>query len=74
MTRHYKNQLFGTLWAKHPATFEEISYYNRRAKPSRIAKDNRHKYWYCVCTACQRVYIVRADYLPRKKCQCQKNR
>lgn len=72
MTKHYENKLFGTIQAQHLATFEELCQYKHRGLLNIVEKRNRHKYWFCQCTACKTIHIVRSDYLSRKKCRCQK--
>lgn len=32
---------------------------------------SRNKYWYCVCTVCKKIDIVRSDHLSEKICRCQ---
>lgn len=77
MTIDYTNKIFGTLWAQRLATFNDLCQHKQKTKRSRVAVDNvvnkkhRNKYWYCICTACQKVHIVRSDYLNRKVCHCQ---
>lgn len=72
MTINHTNRMYGTLWTKRSATMEELCQYKNRVIKGLLAKTNRNKYWYCTCTVCQKVYIVRGDYLSRKVCKCQK--
>lgn len=74
MTANNTNKMFGTLWVKHLATFDDLCQYKQKQVDNILNKVNRNKYWYCVCTACQTVYVVRSDYLSRKICKCQKKK
>lgn len=81
MTINYTNKIFDTLWIKRPATLDDLCRYKQETQRNRIAiskiienksNRNRHKYWYCVCTACQKIHIVSSNYLNHKVCKCQK--
>lgn len=72
------NKIYSTLWVKRLATLEDLLQHKQKTKRDKLAvsrildKKQRHKYWYCQCTACQKVYIVSSDYLSRKTCKCRK--
>ena len=73
MTVNRTNKMYGTLWVQRLATMENLCQYKNHTIANIAAKKNRHKYWYCQCTACQKIYVVRGDYLNRKVCKCQKS-
>ena len=85
MVTDYTNMIFGTIRAERPATMRELSRSGARTeivrwtpwrgegtKMLKRAASNRNRYWYCVCTACGKVYVVRSDHLCEKRCQCQR--
>ena len=85
MATDYTNMIFDTIRAERPATIQDLTRYVTRnevvkwtpwrgegtKKLKRVA-GNRNRYWYCVCTACGKVHVVRSDHLYGKRCQCQK--
>jgi len=71
MTANNTDKMFGTLQAKYIASFEDLCRYKQKQIHNILAKKNRHKYWYCICTACKKIHVIRSDYLNRKVCRCQ---
>lgn len=78
MTTNYTNKIFDTLWIKRLATLEDLCQYKQHTERGKLVVDSivnkkqRHKYWYCQCTACQKVYVVSSDYVLKKTCKCRK--
>ena len=85
MATDYTNMIFGTIRAERPATAQDLARYVTRTevvrwtpwrgqgtKMLKRVAGNRNRYWYCVCTACDRVHVVRSDHLRGKRCRCQK--
>ena len=77
MTINHTDKLFGTLQVKRLATLNDLCRYKQKTERGRLTvgnilnKKQRHKYWYCQCTACSKIHIVSSNYLSRKVCKCK---
>lgn len=85
MIINHTNTVFDTIHVIRPATIHDMAQYVTRSeitkwspycgentKTLKRVAGNRNKYWYCQCTKCDKVYVVRSDHLAGKRCRCQK--